>query len=124
MSILNFKPQRYFDEARVMEQVADVLDCPVPYQRFEGWSNCPYVSYVYLPRVELTDDKVHKLADLLQQLPRLSVVDAHYVYENQSERVQQLKAELPERIFVGGRISSSASQESQRRAYVAGIASE
>ncbi len=30
MSVLNYKPQRYFDEAFVMEQIADLLDSPVP----------------------------------------------------------------------------------------------
>jgi hypothetical protein len=121
--VWNYKPQRYHDEAIVMEQIADLLNSPVPYQREVGFSGCPYVTCVYLPRVELHEATTHQLADLLKKLPQLYLVDVRYLRDGQPDRISQLKAEMAERVEVDvGSWTSNESLELQRSALVAGIA--
>lgn len=55
------KPQWYVDEAEAMEEVAALLDAPVPYERNgEGWFWAQHVSRVVLPRVELDHERTRR----------------------------------------------------------------
>lgn len=122
VSLIDDKPQWYLDEAAVMEEIANVVDSPVPYERIEGWSWARHVSRVVLPRADLDDEEIHRLTSLLRKLPRLTDVTCYYVRE-QKHQVEQLRRELRGHATVGtGLWASSEDDESrQERTYVAGI---
>ncbi len=117
------KPQWYLDEAAVMEQVAVLLDSPVPYERGgEGWSWAQHVWSVYLPRVELDKDRTRQLASLLRKLPRTAEIVCYYVWD-QEDSIEQLRRELAGHALVsrGPGVSSEDIETLQEHTHVAGI---
>ena len=122
-ALTNRKPQWYLDEAAVMEQVARLLDSPVPYERGgEGWLGAHHVSRVFLPRGELDKEKTRRLASLLRKLPRDTAIVCHYV-RDQEDRIEQLRSELAGHapVFLGPGASSKDIETRQRQTHVAGI---
>lgn len=116
------KPQWYLEETAVMEQVAGLLDSPVPYERLVGWSWARHVTFVVLPRVELDEAKTRRLANLLRELPSLDGVNCHYISE-QKERVEQLRRALAGHAGVYEDLGASSEDKDSRqeRTHVAGV---
>lgn len=120
-SLLTAKPTRYRDEAAVMEEIAGVLQSPVAYERIEGWSWAPYVTHVYLPRVELDEGRTRELVRLLRRLPKLRDVAAYYI-RDQEESVEQLRREIaPLGVAESMWVSTEDKESRQKRTFVAGI---
>ena len=121
VALPNHKPQWYLDEAAVMEQVADLLDSPVPYGRDgPGWSSALHVSSVVLPRVKLDEDRTLQLAGLLRRLPKGILVICHYV-RHQKDGVERLKRVLAGHASVFFDLGVSSEDIETLRHHVAGL---
>ena len=122
---LQYKPQRYYDEAATMERIAELLNSPVPYVRQDGLSTRAQVNTVYLPRVELNETTTRELSTLLNHLPYLDTVCVQFISDDQMKSLDQLKEELPSEVMLAESITSTEASESrQARTYVAGIYSD
>jgi hypothetical protein len=118
-----FRPQWYLDEAETLERVAALLDSPVPYERNgTGWLSVLHVSRVVLPAAELDEEKTRRLASLLRELPRDTVIVCHYV-RGQAGSVELLRRELGGHAIVvdDPGASSQDIETRQERTHVAGI---